>query len=125
MIVSLDILSNKKKQCRDLAKTINLIKEEIDQTRQDIDKMRNDRAEHGKYILMNSLSPQMVILVDYAPYLDLAPMATSVDLCTIPYLSPNGDSSQPTHKMFCSKAEGLSMFIHYTPKVQCCFDCIS
>ncbi|XP_071791906.1 kinesin-like protein KIF9 isoform X2 [Asterias amurensis] len=53
-----DILSNKKKQCRDLAKTINLIKEEIDQTRQDIDKMRNDRAEHGDFANENG---EMVI----------------------------------------------------------------
>ena len=45
---SLDILGGKKKQCRDLAKTINLTKEEIDQTRQAIDKIRNDRAEQGE-----------------------------------------------------------------------------
>ena len=44
-----DILSSKKKQCRDLAKTINLTKEEIDQTRQAIDKIRNDRAEQGEF----------------------------------------------------------------------------
>ncbi|XP_022112111.1 kinesin-like protein KIF9 isoform X2 [Acanthaster planci] len=53
LIENKDILGAKKKQCRDLAKTINTTKEDIDQTRQAIDKVRNDRAEQGDFATEN------------------------------------------------------------------------
>ncbi|XP_070571216.1 kinesin-like protein KIF9 [Ptychodera flava] len=45
-----DILAQKKKMCRDLAKTINATKEQIDQTRLAMDTKRNDRLEQGEFV---------------------------------------------------------------------------
>ncbi|XP_006820140.1 kinesin-like protein KIF9 [Saccoglossus kowalevskii] len=45
-----DILSQKKKQCRDLAKTINGTKTEIDTTREALEMKRSDRMEQGEFV---------------------------------------------------------------------------
>ncbi|XP_071482044.1 kinesin-like protein KIF9 [Diadema antillarum] len=45
-----DILKSKRKHCRDLAKTINMTKQEIDVTRTAIDKLRQEKAEQGEFV---------------------------------------------------------------------------
>nr|XP_054754258.1 kinesin-like protein KIF9 [Lytechinus pictus] len=45
-----DILKGKRKHCRDLAKTINMTKQEIDVTRNAIEKLRQEKAEQGDFV---------------------------------------------------------------------------
>lgn len=44
-----EILSSKKKQRKDLTKTINMTKQEIDEKRQTIERLRQEKQEHGKH----------------------------------------------------------------------------
>ncbi|XP_072047757.1 kinesin-like protein KIF9 [Amphiura filiformis] len=48
-----DILSAKNKLCRDLAKTINLTKQEIDETRLTLEQLRSERLEQGEFVSEN------------------------------------------------------------------------
>ncbi|KAJ8019432.1 Kinesin-like protein KIF9 [Holothuria leucospilota] len=44
-----EILSSKKKQRKDLTKTINMTKQEIDEKRQTIERLRQEKQEHGEF----------------------------------------------------------------------------
>ncbi|XP_033101480.1 kinesin-like protein KIF9 [Anneissia japonica] len=50
LVENKEILANKKKECRELAKVINLTKQEIDNTRMTIEKMKTDRMEQGEFM---------------------------------------------------------------------------
>ncbi|XP_077997452.1 kinesin-like protein KIF9 [Glandiceps talaboti] len=45
-----DILGQKKKLCRDLAKTINGTKQELDETREQMERKRSERLEQGEFV---------------------------------------------------------------------------
>ncbi|XP_071943121.1 kinesin-like protein KIF9 isoform X2 [Antedon mediterranea] len=61
LVENKDILGTKKKECRELAKMINLTKQEIDNTRMAIEKMKTDRMEQGEFTPENG---EMVISED-------------------------------------------------------------